>query len=95
MQTASKNGIEVSREEWDSRTLSSYGYFASLIDLMLMVLYLGAIGNISIYIIPALSTQGESIFWYCLVTIFFVLGLKTAMKVFNPINSYQTVIVRK
>ena len=85
---------EVTKEEWASRKLTSYGYFSALIDVAQLFLYFAGVGAISYYMAPY-AIGNQIYFWDILETIFFISAMKGLFKVTDPINSFQTIIRKK
>jgi hypothetical protein len=90
-----KKGLEITKEQWNSRKLSSYGYISGIVDILVIMLEFAGIGALSLYVIPNASTTGEVYFWYILSTLLFIWALQLLTKVSNPLNSYQTIIIRE
>ena len=90
-----ENAVNITEPEWKSRVLSRFGYYSSLIDVTYVMLYFAGIWAVSTYIIPYLPTIEAKMFWYILITLFFVSGLEKLFKLMTPTSSYQTIIIRK
>jgi hypothetical protein len=90
-----QNAIEITRDEYESRHMTTYGRMQSIIDMFTLFLILGMSTMILTVIIPAATSAGEVWFWLLLQVFFVVTGLKKLERIWNPIDFYQTIIVRK
>jgi hypothetical protein len=86
--------IEVTREEWESRKLSKYGRFSSIIDTFSVALILGIMAEISLTMLPAATSGAAEQFWLAFDILLFITALKKLERIHNPLDFYQTIIIR-
>jgi hypothetical protein len=91
---STRSGIEVSREEWATRTITKYGEYSKKIDIIIMALMWSLIGGIVLYMVPTVQNQGQLTFWLSLILLLFIWSFKVLNKITTPLSSYQTVIIR-
>ena len=87
--------VEITETEWKSRKLSAYGFFSWLIDALLVACMFAAMGGISISIIPSLSSPGQAQFWFTAEMILFIISMKKIFVLRDPLNHYQTLVIRQ
>jgi hypothetical protein len=95
METTTSPSTEITQKEWDTRKLTSFGYFNSVIDMLFVILIFAAMYAIIIYMIPSSTSPGVTYFWQILITLFFIQGMKKVVSITSPLNSYQTIIIKK
>ena len=84
---------EITSEEWKARKLSGYGYFSWLIDIILIAAMFAAMESIAISIIPGSPDQIQ--FWLSAQVILFIVMVKKIFDVRDPLNHYQTLIIKQ
>jgi hypothetical protein len=89
------SAIEITQEEYESRRITTYGRMQGIIDQFTLFLLFGMSTMILTVMIPAAESIGEVWFWLILQVFFVVSGLKKLERIWNPMDFYQTLIVRK
>jgi hypothetical protein len=85
---------EFTSEEWKNRKLSRYGFFTWLIDIVLVAAIFSAMGNIAISLVPTVPAV-EVQFWLTIQLILFIISMKKISRIWDPLNHYQTLIIRQ
>jgi hypothetical protein len=93
--TRAKPAIEVTEDEWASRTLSAYGKISTYLDTIEAILMVSAMVGIALSIIPGIRDPGVMEFWISMLSLLFIGAVHKLEKLTNPINHYQTVIIKK
>jgi len=62
---------------------------------LMMVLIFAAVHYLTFYIIPTVINTPQIQFWYAFDTILFIQFLRKLERISNPLNSYQTIVIRK
>lgn len=87
--------IELTKDEYEARKLTRYGYFSSLLDGLYVALTFSAMTGISFGIIPGIVDSQVALFWYSFDIILFISAAKKFERFMNPLNFYQTIVIRK
>jgi hypothetical protein len=90
-----QSAIEVTQEEYEGRKISHYGKISSYIDAISVALIFAITTAIVTTMIPESTNAGQIQFWLAFETLLVIFALKKLEKIWNPLDFYQTVIIRK
>jgi hypothetical protein len=86
--------VEITKNEWDKRKLTTFGYMISLVDVLSFtlnfLLFLAIATNIDSF-----GKLGSVYFWDVLSFYFFLNAGKIMVKLTSPLNSYQTLVIKE